>query len=313
VHSDGRVALYDNLTDAIAGTNVGLVTLSATTGSGSDQRFIVVGTATQVTFDPTGTTNFIYIPSADQVNNLTAGIKEWTPNELLYGIGQGLLTNDVTDTVVELQPPDVVGAHVTLLTGGSVGQNSGTLEIPVVPGGSFTTAQLPALATAERTDIQFLGASPTSATVNFSGNIITLVGAGSWITDGFAKGDFISISGNTQNDTALAGALDQITDITANVLTLSTGLATETNKTISIAPVVTNPVFTGLPLANSATSESVQVNFIANGFDDTTAQAVGGQIVRTDTGSWITDGFQVGDLLQVTGTGNLIPPVHSNA
>ena len=148
VQSDGAVALYATLAEAMAGGSAGLQALSATTGAGADQKFIVVSTSDKVTFNPTGTTNFIYTPTQQQVEALTAGIKEWTPNELLYGIGEGLLTNSVTDTVVNVQTtPDIAGAHVTLLTRGSVGQNSGTLEIPVVPGGTYSTQDLLALAT----------------------------------------------------------------------------------------------------------------------------------------------------------------------
>ncbi len=309
LQSNGTFKLYTSLSDATANSGAGngnFVPLSATTGTGADQKFIILGTTTKITFNPTGTTNFIYTPTKQQVEALSAGIKEWTPNELLYGIGQGLLVSDVTDTVVNVQDtPDVAGAHVTLLTGGSVGQNSGTLEIPVSPGGTYTTQQLLALATAERTDVQFLGAPATNATVNFSGNTITLIsdgGSNNWSADGFAVGDYISIEGKTQNSTD-GGALDQIIGLTSTVLTLNTTLATETSVQISIAPVVENPVFEPLPLTGQtmAASESVNVNFIGNGFDNDTGLAMPGEIARDDGGSWLADGFQVGDLVQLTG------------
>ena len=309
LQSNGTFKLYTSLSDATANSGAGngnFVHLSATTGTGADQKLIILGTTTKLTFNPTGTTNFIYTPTKQQVEALSAGIKEWTPNELLYGIGQGLLVSDVTDTVVNVQDtPDVAGAHVTLLTGGSVGQNSGTLEIPVSPGGTYTTQQLLALATAERTDVQFLGAPATNATVNFSGNTITLIsdgGSNNWSADGFAVGDYISIEGKTQNSTD-GGALDQIIGLTSTVLTLNTTLATETSVQISIAPVVENPVFEPLPLTGQtmAASESVNVNFIGNGFDNDTGLAMPGEIARDDGGSWLADGFQVGDLVQLTG------------
>src|SRR5208283_1151388 len=273
-------------------------------GSGSQQQFILTST---VTFNPTGTTNFIYTPTMQQVEALKAGIKEWTPNELLYGIGRGLLVSDVTDTVVNVQTtPDVAGAHVTIMTGGSVGANAGTLEIPIpVAPATYTTPQLLALATAERTDVQFLGAPPTNATVDFSGNTITLIsdgGSNNWSADGLAVGDYISIEGKTQNSTD-GGTLDQIIGLTPTVLTLSTTVATETSVQITIASVVANPLFEALPLTGQTTPapESVNVNFVGNGFDNNTGLPMPGEIVRDDGGSWLADGFRVGDLVQLTG------------
>ena len=303
---DGSVTFYLTQAQALAGGSTGLQALSATSGAGADQKLIVLSQPAKVTFNPNGTTNFIYTPTAQQIEALTAGIKKWTPNELLYGISQGLLTNSVTDTVVSVQQtPDVAGAHVTLLTSGSVGKNAATVQIPIVPGGTFTTAQLLALATAERSDLQFLGAAPTNAIVDFAGNSITLIsdgGSNNWLNDGFAVGDYVSIAGAPQNSTS-GGSLDQIVALTSTVMTLSKTVSSQTHTSITIAPVVTNPVFQALPLTNqtAAGPESVNVNFIANGFDNVTLAPTPGEIVRSDSGSWSADGFKVGDLVQLTG------------
>jgi hypothetical protein len=47
--------------------------LNATAGAGTDQKFVVLSQPAKVTFNPNGTTNFIYTPTAQQINALTAG------------------------------------------------------------------------------------------------------------------------------------------------------------------------------------------------------------------------------------------------
>jgi hypothetical protein len=83
VHSDGLVSFYDNATDAKNGTNVGLVTLSATTGSGSDQKFIVTLTnSPPIHFNPT----------APSVINTSTNATD--PNTIFLPAGNGLSTGD---------------------------------------------------------------------------------------------------------------------------------------------------------------------------------------------------------------------------
>ncbi|MGH3551947.1 MAG: beta strand repeat-containing protein, partial [Mycobacterium sp.] len=305
VQHDGTFRLYANQSDA-NGNAADYIVLTST-GSGSDQKFVTAGTTT-VKFNPTGTTNFIYTPTQGEVNTLTAGIKEWTPDQLLYGISQGLMSN-VTDTIPVVKDPDILTqGNVTLLTHGSVGENSGSVLIALPPPASgFSTDELLALATAERTDVQFLGAAPIDATVNFSGTTITRTDGGNW--NGLSVGMYVTIDGNNGNVTRNAtdsNVFDQITAISQDgsgrwVLTVNVGLTSENAKQILVAPIVLDPTFEALPLAGQSTPalKSASVHFVANGFDATTGNPVPGQIVRDGGGSWLADGFQVGDLLQI--------------
>ena len=80
--------------------------------SDADEKFIITHKANgdptieTIKFNPIGTTNFIYTPTPLERATLTASIKEWTPNELLYAVGAGLLKN-VTDTQPLVKDPDV--------------------------------------------------------------------------------------------------------------------------------------------------------------------------------------------------------------
>ena len=156
--------------------------------------------------------------------------------------------------------------------------------------------------------MQYLSAAPTDATVDFGTNTITRTDGGDW--SGFHSGMLITIDSNgteTQNATNLnvfyTLASDPYKDGSGHwVLQVTGALIPENNKAVLVAPVVVDPTFQATQLANSATSEAVSAHFVANGFDPTTGDPVPGQIVRDGIGSWITDGFQVGDVLQVTGS-----------
>ncbi|HUJ86770.1 MAG TPA: hypothetical protein VLX30_07975 [Burkholderiales bacterium] len=297
LQSDGTIALYDSAAHATAGGSTGLKDLTST-GSGDEHMFVTAGTQT-VTFNPTGTTTFIYTPTPDEVSTLTAGIKEWTPDELLYAYGAGLLKN-VTDTVPVVKDPDVTGADVTLITGQSVGQTGGSIVIDLSH--EFTTDERVALAAAERLDVQYLAAAPLDATVNFSGNTITRLSGDSFSS--LQVGMYITVDGNgqtTQNATN-SNVFYQITGISVNgsgqtVLTLDSSLVTEYSKPVSVGQVVLDPVFSAID-----SPQSVDVHFVGNHLDSSSGLPVPPQIVRDDSGSWIDDGYQVGDLLRLTGS-----------
>src|SRR5262249_38165895 len=186
-------------------------------------------------FDPNGTTNFIYSPTASEINTLTSGIKKFTPDQLLYGISQGLMSDVTNHTPVVKDPNIFTQGTVTLTTHqGSVGQNSGSTLIPLPPPVTgFTTPQLLALATAERTDVQFLGADPIHATVNFSGHNIVRTDASNWT--GLTVGMFVTIDGDNSQVTRNAtnsNVFFKITNISGNTLTVDRTLTAENAKQI---------------------------------------------------------------------------------
>jgi len=111
----------------------------------------------------------------------------------------------------------------------------------------------------------------TFAEVGGTGDTITR-SAGSWISDGFANGDYISVTGSVSNN--VSGAVTTVTD---TVLTLgTTDLANEG------------------PVGNVTVTASPAITFAEVG-------ATGDTITRS-RGSWLEDGFAAGDEITVTGT-----------
>ncbi|HEU5480421.1 MAG TPA: hypothetical protein VFU90_11335, partial [Candidatus Tumulicola sp.] len=106
-----------------------------------------------------------------------------------------------------------------------------------------------------------------SLTFDSVGHTITRSG-GSWVTDGFAVGDVVSVTGSTSNN----GSLGAITTLTATVMTFAAGLVAETT---SVATVTGSP---GLVFA-----------------------AAGHTITRS-AGSFLTEGFAVGQNVTISGT-----------
>lgn len=113
----------------------------------------------------------------------------------------------------------------------------------------------------------------TFAEVGATGDTITR-SAGSWISDGFAVGDIITVTGSASNNFTSAA---KITAVSATVITLDTDDLTNEGP-------VSNVTVTGTP----------SLVFAEVG-------ATGDTITR-NRGSWIADGFRVGDKLTITGT-----------
>lgn len=110
------------------------------------------------------------------------------------------------------------------------------------------------------------------AEVGVSGDTITR-DVGSWLADGFAAGDCIVITGTASNNITA-----KIASLTATVITLGTeDLVAESISAGAIA------------IAASASITFAEVG-------------VSGDTITRSSGSWITDGFEVGDTIAVTGT-----------
>jgi hypothetical protein len=113
------------------------------------------------------------------------------------------------------------------------------------------------------------------AEVGASGDTITR-SAGSWISDGFAVGDAITVTGSVSNNVSSA----IIASLTATVLTLGAAA--------------------GDDLVNEAAAAGCSVI----GSPSLTFAEVGasGDTITRSRGSWLTDGFRAGDIITVTGT-----------
>lgn len=112
--------------------------------------------------------------------------------------------------------------------------------------------------------------SLTFAEVGASGDTITRA-TGSWITDGFAVGDTIIVTGSALNNITAV-----IASLSATVITLGTeDLVAEVTAVASIVA-------------------STSITFAEVG--------ASGDTITRSSGSWITEGFAVGDAITITGT-----------
>lgn len=116
----------------------------------------------------------------------------------------------------------------------------------------------------------------TFAEVNTTGDTITR-NAGSWATDGFATGDILTTSGAAQSGNNKAYTAQKVTVTNATVITLGTDDLVDEG-----------------PVANIVIVGHASLTFAAAG--DTCTRAGG------TPGSWIDDGFRVGDTITVAGT-----------
>lgn len=134
-----------------------------------------------------------------------------------------------------------------------------------------TRDRLPAAAMAQTTKRMSGSPTITFAEVGATGDTITR-SAGSFIADGFAVGDIITVAGSVSNNVT-----GPIASLTATVITLgTTDLAAEG------------------PVSNVSITATNGLTFAEVG-------ATGDTITRSG-GSWIDDGFRVGDTVTITGT-----------
>jgi hypothetical protein len=111
-----------------------------------------------------------------------------------------------------------------------------------------------------------------SITFDGVGHTITRA-SGSFLTDGMAIGDMVTVSGSTLNN----GVLGPISNLTATVMTFAGGVVSEGPDASGVAIVA-----------------SEQVTFAAAGHTITRAGPL--------AGSWISDGFAIGQSVTITGT-----------
>ncbi len=114
-------------------------------------------------------------------------------------------------------------------------------------------------------------ATLTFAEVGATGDTITR-STGSWITDGFAVGDIITVAGSVSNNVT-----GPIASLSATVITLDT------------TDLVAEATVAGCSVVGSAGLTFAEVGST-------------GDTVTRSAGSWISDGFAVGDTVAITGT-----------
>lgn len=109
----------------------------------------------------------------------------------------------------------------------------------------------------------------TSVTFAASGHTITRIG-GSFLTDGFAIGDVVTVTGSASNN----GNLGALTNVSATVLTFASGITNEGPDTMGVT-----------------ISASPAITFAASG-----------NTITRSSGNWETEGFAQGQSVSITGT-----------
>jgi hypothetical protein len=123
------------------------------------------------------------------------------------------------------------------------------------------------LASKSKTSVSMTG-NP-SVTFAATGHTITRA-TGSFISDGFQNGMVVTAAGTTANN----GVLGAVSTVTATVLTFASGIVNEG------------------PEGNVTLTASEGITFAASGFT----------VTRSGAGSWLADGFAIGDSVTITGT-----------
>lgn len=132
----------------------------------------------------------------------------------------------------------------------------------------YARAQVQDQQLAKKSKLLHAMAGGQALTFAAAGHTITRA-SGSWITDGFAIGDAVTVSGTVSNNYTKV-----ISNLSATVMTFASGVVDET-------PTAGAPSVVG--------SESLT-------FDNV------GQTITRGAGSWVSDGFAVGDSVTITGT-----------
>jgi hypothetical protein len=233
---------------------------------------------------------FVEALTQRESDRIVASIKVWTPEELLYGFGVGLL-QPVTDTRTTIEDPNIVAGSLKIVARDNVGVTSGSALIDMsLP---LTTDSRILLAAAERQDINFLSSAQLASKVNFdaaSRTISRVSGAGNW-NQTFAAGDILQVDGLSPN--ATEAKFYTVEMVTANSIVVSTVGAmqiavSERDIDVKLSAVVLNPL---------GEQVSALVSFARTG-------ASTGTITRSGGGSFAA--FAVGDRLVAS---NLSPLV----
>jgi hypothetical protein len=269
---DGFLAEHDGIVRVVKGGTIGTSQIKLELSLDGGKSFLAVrlGTATSFTLpNVNGTVSFA-------AGTLVDGdeVLEW------HGSGPLPATSDLATVRTELASRSF-RFRDALLCGDL--PNSAAADAVVAQANAYATSnkrhvgvacsvpdRLPQAAMS-RVTVRMTGAPAlTFAEVGATGDTITRA-TGSWLADGFVVGDTITITGSGSNNITAV-----IASLSATVITLgSEDLAAEVT---SAATIVGSPTLTFAEVGGT------------------------GDTITRSRGSWLTDGFRAGDLIDVTGT-----------
>jgi len=272
----GALAEHEGVVKVVAGGVIGTaqIVLDVSLDAGRTYRRVRLGTATSyvvpymgVTLSfaagtlVAGDTVLTWFATAPRAASADIATARTTLAGMLKFFRTALLIGDLQNSTEALAYNAELDAYVTANDRFTVGRASIKDRTP--------------LATLSKVLVRTTGVfTLTFSEVGATGDTITR-SAGSFLTDGFLVGDFITVTGaaNAQNNLASA----RIVAVTATVITLDADdLVVE--ATTSNCAIVARP---GLTFAEVGAT------------DDT---------ITRNRGSWIADGFRIGDLITVTGS-----------
>ena len=203
---------------------------------------IVLDTYNPGVFDP----NFTYLLTQTEYNSLTSSIVIPTEQQLLSEISAGLLET-TTSTQVNVEDPNITATNIVIhaVKQHWLADQSGDGSDRIVPGQTLadgSPVQL-ALASADRSDLNFLQVPTANAIVNFGVNgsnegTMTLVGGPLGALTGLdiVGGVQIYIGGTSQNATTAGGDFLTVLSVSGSLVTFSAGqtIVPETSQSVTV-------------------------------------------------------------------------------
>lgn len=183
------------------------------------------------------------VPLTDQERaTITASIKVWTADELIFGFSAGLL-KPVTDTSTTIEDANIIAGAVIVTVRDNIGKTGGQVTINLQS--TLTDDERVMLAAAERKDVNVLTTERITATVNFSSSANSLTRtSGTWGST-FKAGDHIQVEGLTANATG-EGSFYKIKSISGATMTFDASAKAvstlEYLKSVTLSAVARNPL-----------------------------------------------------------------------
>ncbi|WP_322892276.1 LEPR-XLL domain-containing protein, partial [Yoonia sp. 72] len=280
-----------------------IVTLQQTRTAQFLEQHARYGAETAENTDPN-----IDLTSAAEKEEIKSRFKVWTEAELLNAIGSGLL-KPVTDTTINIEDPNIIGARVTLNVEGKVGRTEGEVTILLSEGRSLTQDEQLIIAAAERSDLFFLVTEIETVNVTFdrASNSMTR-SSGTWNAAGqpeFLVGQTIQVQGGDPVNATENGRYYVIAGFSGDGRTMlfeNTG-TTFAQDVLTVA--FTDPIAKQVrvsAIVNDPSGSSIAV--IANLGGDTITRTGGTHdfLGNALNGGSAIDGFRVGDYILLSTT-----------
>lgn len=271
VGANGALAEVDALLDVVEGGTIGTdqIRLSLSLDGGTSYKPVRLGTASSYVVPNIGVT--ISFGAGTLVADET--ILEFTTSAPVFdSSGVTLAKNGLTAQQLGVRDVVFIGDVSTLALGQAVETaiNAYDTAADRYVRGKFQGRDRRVLESSRNRVRMVGGPQITFAEVGATGDTITRA-TGSFVTDGFAVGDWITVSGSASNNVS-----GKITNVTATVLTLDTADLVNEGPTVAGAVAITG-----------------EPSFIF---------ATPAQTITRNSGSWIAEGFAVGDTVTISGT-----------